>query len=349
MEDSSSFFTTPRTPEPGEPVPMELVHSSEEGFCDIFRIDRMGRFRVLKCLKPAFRGDPLYENLLRKEFELGYALSHPNICEYYAFTPVEGLGNCIEMEWIDGRTMEEIISGEKPDPALCDKWLDEICDALSYTHSKQILHRDLKPSNILVTHSGENVKIIDFGFSDSDSHSILKVPAGTVSYTAPEVLAGDKADIRSDIYSFGLILYGLTKRHRAVARKCCEKRPGRRYSSMAEVKNALHSNSTLYAGVAFLLLVALMALLPYLGDGRKAAETAVTAPADSVAVPVAPQEGASTPADASAAPQGSPTPPTQPKAASRPAAAKDGGKSEETTIDASAIDELFREASDLFE
>ena len=346
MEDCSAFFTTPEISTAEGLASLKLIHSSEGGFCDIFRIDRGGRFRALKCLKPEHRGDALFENLLRKEFEIGYSLDHPNICEYYAFTQVEGLGNCIEMEWVDGRSLEAIIACAHPTKDLTDHILDGICDALSYLHSKQILHRDLKPSNILVTYKGDNVRLIDFGLSDSDMHSLLKSPAGTVDYTAPEVLKGGKADVRSDIYSLGVIMFRLSRKYFRIARKCCETRPSARYASASEVKKAIHSNSMLYAGIAFILLIALMALVPYLGGRKKVAEP-ITAPADSVAAVSALRDTAATAApEAAEAPENA-HPAARPSAS--PATQKSAAKSDNQTVDASVIDELFRQATELFE
>ena len=341
MEDSSTFFTAPDYSVSESLSTLKLVHSSEQGFCDIFRIDRGGRFRALKCLKPERRGDALYENLLRKEFEIGYQLDHPNICEYYSFTQVEGLGNCIEMEWVDGRPLEQVIE-EKPPKELSDHIVDGICDALSYLHSRQILHRDLKPSNILVTYKGDNVRLIDFGLSDSDTHSIFKVPAGTAEYTAPEVLKGGEADIRSDIYSLGVILFRLSRKYYRIARKCCEMRPSARYASAAEVKKAVHSNSSLYAGLAFILLVALIALLPYLGGKREKETDTPVFTADSISVVNVPDNDTQL-ADTVAV-TNIPTTPKVKNPIPQGKAAETGEK-----VDASVIDELFRQATELFD
>lgn len=342
MEDSSTFFSTPDLTSQEGLSTLKLIHSSERGFCDVFRIDRGGRFRALKCLKPEHRSDALYENLLRKEFEIGYSLDHPNICEYYSFIQVEGLGNCIEMEWVDGRSLAKIISEAHPTKDLTDRIVDGICDALSYLHSKQILHRDLKPSNILVTFKGDNVKLIDFGLSDSDTHSILKAPAGTADYTAPEVLKGAKADIRSDIYSLGIILFQLSKKYIRVARKCCETRPAARYASAAEVKKAIHSNSMLFAGLAFILLVAFMALLPYLGENRKkSAYTPVVSVDSTSTVSIMGEDHDRT--DSISTTSIPAVPETKKPVPSKKAADK------KEAVDPSVIDELFRQATELFE
>lgn len=308
----------------------------------LYRINRLGRFRVLKCLKPAFRGNPTYEGLLRKEFEIGFGLDHPGICQYYSFQHSGELGNCIEMEWVDGRTLEELLDGGRPGTELQMSILDQLCDALSYMHSKQVLHRDIKPSNILITHKGNRVKVIDFGFSDSDSHSILKASAGTALYTAPEVLKGSPASIGSDIYSLGLIIATLTGRHRAVVRKCCEPRPARRYGSVADVKKALRSKWPAVSGILFILLVATFALFPYVSGWFSRADAATKFP-EPVSAPV--DTSALTPADTLSMDQPSSVVP--PRRAKEPA--PQNPSQQEETVDDTVIDELFRQATEMFD
>lgn len=348
-EVTSSFFSAPEEPsQEGSPF-LEPLHSSESGYSELWRINRLGRFRVLKCLKPQFRGNPVYEGLLRKEFQIGFSLDHQNICQYYSFQAVADLGNCIEMEWIDGRTLEELIAGESHSTELEDSIIDQLCDALSYMHSKQVLHRDLKPSNILVTFKGNTVKLIDFGFSDSDAHSVLKVPAGTAVYAAPEVLRGGIGDVRSDIWSLGLVISALTRRHRNVVSKCCEKRPRLRYSSVQEVRKALHSRWPLVSGVLFIVLVAAFALWPVVSgwfSSPKApslvepvsvpVDTAVLTPADSVSI----DEPAAS--SAPAKPKPARERPVQPSGTTDADAA-------DATVEGADIDDLFRQATELFE
>lgn len=357
MEDSSSFFSIPEFSSQEGLASLKLIHSSEHGFCDVFRIDRGGRFRALKCLKPEHRGDALYENILRKEFEIGYTLDHINICEYYSFTKVEGLGNCIEMEWVDGRSLEKVITEEKPSKELSGHILDSLCDALSYLHSKQIIHRDLKPSNIMVTHKGDTVKIIDFGLSDSDAHSILKSPAGTVEYTAPEVLRGETADVRSDIYSLGVIMSRLSGKYLRITKKCCESDPAGRFSSAAEVKKALHGDSRGGGIIASIFLIVILFLLAFFGGNKKEPAAPATAPEDSpAAVNVKPLTDtdveSAKPESAPAVRPDTPAKPSSPKSsgdAKAKTAPATSPSSEEQPVDPAVIDELFRQATDLFD
>lgn len=251
------FFSAPEQVSHKE-MRLELLHSSENGFSEIYRADRDGKFRVLKCLKKEYRGNPVYESLLKKEFEIGYCLDHPNICQVIAFIPVPELGNCIEMEWIDGCTLEEFFARRPFDKVTEKKIISELCDALEYIHRKQVIHRDLKPENILVTHNGLNVKLIDFGLSDTDYHSQHKESAGTPIYASPELIAGEDIDARSDIYSLGRVIFEMTDRYTAVSLKCMEKRKEKRFSSTAEVKVAINrKRDNIFLSVAAVVILAI--------------------------------------------------------------------------------------------
>ncbi len=283
MENTSGFFESPAEGVPAGTSAREMVSSSGPGYSEIWRVDRGGRFRVLKCLKPQFRGDPLYERLLLKEFDIGYSLNHENICEYYSFLSDPGLGNCIEMEWVDGRTLEEFMGEGKRPREVYEKVVGEICSGLSYMHAKQVIHRDLKPSNILVTYNGDNVKLIDFGLSDADDSSILKTPAGTAVYAAPEVRAGGKASVRSDLYSLGMVLSLFPiRKYSRIIRKLLSSRPEDRYGSVAEVQKAMKSDMPAVAGFVFIFIVAVMAIAPlferWFRPAAPAAPTVPTAP-----------------------------------------------------------------------
>lgn len=342
---SSEFFGEPSVQSPAGSSVRELVNSSEGGYSQIWRFDRGGRFRVLKCLKEDFRGDPLYERLLQKEFEIGYSLDHEGICEYYSLKKDAELGNCIEMEWVDGRTLEHFLSEKKHDRSVYDKIVYEICAALSYMHAKQVLHRDLKPSNILITYNGNNVKLIDFGLSDADFSSVLKTPAGTAVFAAPEVRSGGKASVRSDLYSLGMVMSLFpVRKYSPIVRRLCSQKPEDRYSSVAEVQKALKSNMLAVAGIIFILFIALMALAPVLEKRLHklpALEAASSAPE--------PEESQTD----TAAPVPDPTvvlnEVKNPEVKNLPKSAPKTKPAPKKTNDTHLIDELFRQATELFE
>ena len=237
------------------------------GFNRLFRAKRYGKWFVLKGLKPEFSSNPIYRNLLDKEFELGMMLSHPNIVTFYGREFDATVGDCIVMECVDGVTLSDFLE-TKPTSDIVMKVIGEILSAMSYFHGLQVIHRDIKPSNILVTRNGNNVKIIDFGFSDTDSHAILKQPAGTARYAAPEQVEGNVAlDNRADIYSFGVVLKDIVaatgfRGCAAVVRKCTQTDREKRYGSALDVLSAIRIRRRL-----MVIMPIVAALLLLLGVG----------------------------------------------------------------------------------
>ena len=203
------------------------------GYSLLVRAKRHGRWWMLKGLKEQYRQDAIYQVLLQKEYEITSQLQHPMVVSAFSFEEVEGLGPCIVMEWIDGITLKEWLAQGKHSLKQRRHVADMLMEALAYIQSRQTQHRDLKPSNIMLTHDGQHLKLIDFGLSDTDSHAILKAPAGTEGYMTP--------DGPSDIYSLGCILRELHLGwlSRMVARKCCAPLPYR-YTDIATIKRDLH-------------------------------------------------------------------------------------------------------------
>ena len=214
------------------------------------------------------------------------ALNHPNICTVYEVDEVEGKP-FIAMEYVEGRPL----SLEIPSTGLAleqvERYGMQLADALQHAHSRGIIHRDLKAANVILTPSGR-LKVLDFGISrriepgGSDettrfdqSWESQHTFTGTLPYIAPEVLKGQEADVRSDIWSLGVLLYEMAAGRRpfsggtayeltagilrertpdidpplppvlhAVIERCLDKDPGQRYQSAGEVRAALEAAST---------------------------------------------------------------------------------------------------------
>ena len=203
------------------------------GYSLLVRAKRHGRWWMLKGLKESYRNDAVYQVLLQKEYEITSQLQHPMIVSVFSLEEVEGLGLCIVMEWIEGLTLKEWLVQGNHSRKQRRHVADMLMEALAYVQSRQTQHRDLKPSNIMLTHDGQHLKLIDFGLSDTDSHTILKAPAGTEGYMAP--------DGPSDIYSLGRILRELRLGWLSlmVIRKCCAP-SNRRYTDVETIKRDLH-------------------------------------------------------------------------------------------------------------
>lgn len=182
---------------------VEILHTSEVNV--VAKAKRYGRWWLLKGLKKEVASEAAYQQRLRKELELLMELQHPAVVSVSCLETVEPLGECIVMEYVDGCTMKEWLKSHQNRQER-KRILRELIDAVSYIHAKGVVHRDLKPENIIITHNGENVKLIDFGLADTDSYSVLKQPAGTPQYMSPEQKQTAKADVRNDIYSLGVIM-----------------------------------------------------------------------------------------------------------------------------------------------
>lgn len=182
------------------------------GYNVISRARRNGRWWVLKSLEEKVRNTEPFVSMLRKEFDIMASLQDPNIVNVVSIEEVDKLGLSIVMEWIDGVTLGEWLKQPHSKKEKL-RVLHQLITTLAYVHQHQTAHRDLKPSNVMVTHRGNNVKLIDFGLSDTDSFDYMKVPAGTVGYRAPEVEAVEAVEASAtinyqcaDIYSLGRII-----------------------------------------------------------------------------------------------------------------------------------------------
>ncbi len=246
------------------------------GYCRLFKAQRNGQWFVLKALKPEYQQDPVYQGMFEKEYDLMMQLNHPNIVRIYDKEEDSVAGVSMVMEYVDGRTLGDFLE-ENPPQNVRESVARQILEAIGYCHSKQIIHRDLKPSNILVTYNGNWVKLIDFGLSDSDQYAVLKEPAYTKAYAAPEQLSGGEVDNRTDLYAFGLILKQLfPNRYGRVVRKCLQPRKEKRYSSAEEVAAAMKScvrrRRMMPWLIALMTVVAVLSaflLLHYSNDGTR--------------------------------------------------------------------------------
>ena len=244
---------------------------SKSGPTRMFTAIRYGKRYMLKCLKADYAYTPVYRQALRKEFEIGLQLEHPNICRTLDMEQIGGLGDTIVMEYVDGETLYTLVNGGLLTEELAMKVVRQLLDALEYMHCKQMIHRDLKPANIMVTHRGNDVKLIDFSLSDSDAFCVLKAPAGTMGYIAPEQLEpGAKADVRADIYSLGKVLQDMAHatRSHTLARlgaACSSTNIGTRPASVARVRALLRAERGPWRRLAWLLSAAAIVLLIFIG------------------------------------------------------------------------------------
>lgn len=255
--------------------------------CDSFRVKLYGKLHFLKRLKPEFAGDIRYQEALRKEFETGYRLEHPNLVRYVSLD-----GDSILMEYVDGETLAQRLT-QNPDyfsvRKNTEKFVRQLLSALEYLHSHQVLHLDLKPDNILLTHINDDVKLIDLGFCRTDA--FVDTQGYTSGFAAPEQLAENQTQLPSsgeagnltqfpssgeegqgveatinvptDIYAFGKILECLPdhRRYNKVIARCTATAPAARYQSIEEILSDINRRQHYSRYVAAILAIVVVLAL----------------------------------------------------------------------------------------
>lgn len=240
------------------------LYVSNSGHARLFTATRYGKKYILKCLKEDYLYVPTYRTALAKEFEIGLQLDHDNVRRTVGMETIQGLGDVIIMEYVDGCTLKSLIDNGRLTKPLARKVASQLASALDYMHGKQIVHRDLKPSNIMLTYNGMNVKLIDFSLSDSDAFNILKNPAGTSGYIAPEQFNPEaKADAKADVYSFGKVLMDMAnitgdKLMKRAAVACARRNAAERPDSVAAVISGQGNSSKQRITLIVLVCVAVL-------------------------------------------------------------------------------------------
>lgn len=170
----------------------------------------LGRRVALKSMSSSQTGNPNLLQAFYHEARLAGSLHHPNIVVIHDVAEEAGIP-FIVMEFMDGQSLDDLIASRVTQPLLLKlTYALQACRAFDYAHKRGVIHRDIKPSNVMVNKAG-TVTVVDFGIARvlGTADSQVGMLAGTCAYMAPEVYEGRHADERSDIWSFGVLLYEL--------------------------------------------------------------------------------------------------------------------------------------------
>jgi len=225
----------------------EIEHLPEwdEEFYHVYTARKLGKWVMLKTLRPEYRDKPEYCRMIEQEFDVRYNLAHPNIVMINDFEEVPGLGMCIITDDVYGTSLRKAIDEGKLTEEMVRKLSVSLLDAIAYIQQNHIVHHPIRPETVIFTQDINNMKIIDVGF---DQHEQLS-----------------PADITEDLESYGRILQEAldasgcqSQRLRAVAQKCMNPRPGSRYRDTETVRNALEGRSEKRL---FIIIIAFLAVM----------------------------------------------------------------------------------------
>ena len=248
---------------------LKLLHTSRYGNSRVFTATNNGKKVIVKALKPEYANDPACKESLRQEYETTSILDNKYIRKALDFVQIEGYGDCIIFEYIEGKSLAEHVRVGTLSEKQVKSVLTEVCDALYYLHRNGIVHCNLNPDNIMVTAADCRAKLIDLGIPETKQDADRELLIKEMEFIAPEIIKGEDYDSRADVYSIGKIMEfmgerNISKQFGAVATHCTQFSKEQRFDSISDVRSAIakgHSFVKLIIAIAALLILTVVAII----------------------------------------------------------------------------------------
>ena len=238
------------------------LHTSRYGNSRVYTAKFNGKKVIVKALKPECAADAACRASLRQEYDTTSILDNKYIRKALDFVQIEGLGDCIIFEYIEGKSLAEHVRVGTLSEKQVKSVLAEVCEALYYLHRNGIVHCNLSPENILVTANDCRARLIDLGVPETKQDADRELLIKEMEFVAPEIIKGEDVDNRADIYSLGKIMEfigerNISKQFGAVATHCTQFSREQRYDNVSDVRSAITKSHSIVkvAIVAAVLLV----------------------------------------------------------------------------------------------
>ena len=245
------------------------LHTSSYGNSRLFTAQSNGRKVVIKTLKADRANNAQCRASLRNEYDTTASLDNKFVRKAIDFVQIEGLGDCIVFEYIEGKSLAEHVRVGTLSEKQVKNVLVDVCDGLAYLHRNQVVHSNLTPENIMVTADGCRAKLIDLGIPETDPTADRELLIKEMELVAPEIIKGEEYDSRADIYSLGKIIEfiserNISKQFGVVATHCTQFSKEQRYDSISEVRSGITKGHPVVKTVVLLLVLALLGVLAFI-------------------------------------------------------------------------------------
>lgn len=244
-------------------------YTSTYGNSRLFTANYNGRKVIIKALKAEHANEQKCRQNLKKEYELTSELDHKCIRKALGFETIQGLGDCIILEYIEGKSLAEHVRVGTLNEKQIKTVLIDICDALNYMHQRMIIHCDLKPENVIVTANDYRAKVIDIGLPETEYKTDRELLIKENEFIAPELIKGEECDPRSDVYSLGKIIEFISERNllsqfSSVATHCTQFSREQRFDNIMEVRSLLTKGFSAFKIILLLLILAALGVAAYI-------------------------------------------------------------------------------------
>ena len=237
---------------------LRLIHTSRYGNSRVFTANFNGKKVIVKALKKECADDAACKASLKQEFDTTSILDNKYIRRALDFVQIEGMGDCIIFEYVDGKSLAEHVRVGTLSEKQVKSVLAEVCEALYYLHRNGIVHCNLNPDNIMVTAADCRAKLIDLGIPETKQDADRELLIKEMEFVAPEIIKGEDYDSRADIYSLGKIMEFIGKQFSAVATHCTQFSREQRFDNISDVRSAITKG---HSFVKLIIVVVVLAIL----------------------------------------------------------------------------------------
>ncbi len=245
------------------------LHTSRYGNSRIYTANFNGKKVIVKALKEEFANDASCKASLKQEYEITSMLENKYIRKALDFVKIEGLGDCIIYDYIEGKSLAEHVRVGTLSEKQVKSILAEVCDGLYYMHRNGVVHCNLSPENIMVTANDFRARLIDIGIPETKQDADRELLIKEMEFVAPEIIKGEDVDARADVYSLGKIMEfigerNISKQFGAVATHCTQFSKEQRFDGISDVRSAISKGHSFVRIIILVVVAAILAVLAFI-------------------------------------------------------------------------------------